>query len=64
MQALIQNETSKLVPKLKDAKLISYKWVHKLKMRPDGSIERCKARLVDGGFSQTYGIDYEEHLVQ
>lgn len=60
MQALLQNETWDIVPKPKDVKPISCKWVYKLKVRPDGSIDRYKARLVARGFSQTYGLDYEE----
>ena len=60
IDALKQNETWDLVPKLKDVKPISCKWVYKIKSRPDGSIERYKAHLVARGFSQKYGLDYEE----
>lgn len=60
IQTLVQNETWELVPKPKDVKPISCKWVYKIKCYPDGSIERYKARLVARGFSQTYGLDYEE----
>ena len=59
-QALKQSQTWDLVPKPKDVKPISCKWVYKVKTRPDGSVERYKARLVARGFSQQYGIDYDE----
>ena len=38
--ALEQNQTWELVPGPRDVMLISYKWVYKIKTRPDGSIER------------------------
>ena len=58
--ALEQNQTWKLVPKPKDVKPISCKWVFKIKRRTDGSVERYKARLVARRVSHQYGLDYEE----
>lgn len=58
--ALEQNQTWELVPKPRDVNHISCKWVYKIKRRTYGSIEKHKARLVARGFSQEYGLDYDE----
>ncbi|XP_075077172.1 uncharacterized protein LOC142163917 [Nicotiana tabacum] len=34
------------------------KWIFKKKLRPDGIIEKCKARLIIRDFNQKKGIDY------
>ena len=41
-------------------KVIDCKWVFKVKLKPDGSLERYKARFVAKGFQQTLGLDYFE----
>jgi Reverse transcriptase (RNA-dependent DNA polymerase)/gag-polypeptide of LTR copia-type/GAG-pre-integrase domain len=48
------------VPRPRDRKIVGSKWVFRMKMGPDGQIERYKARLVAQGFSQVEGIDYNE----
>lgn len=60
MSALIKNQTWDLVPKLKEVKAITCKWVYKIKRKADSSVDRYKARLVARRFSQKYGEDYDE----
>jgi hypothetical protein len=38
---------------------IDSKWVFKVKKRADGTIECYKARLVEKGFKQRFGLDYK-----
>ncbi|GAU28547.1 hypothetical protein TSUD_268860 [Trifolium subterraneum] len=72
LNALMKNNTWNLVPLPSHKKAIGCKWVFKLKLHADGTverhearllhadgtIERHKARLVAKGFTQTEGLDY------
>ncbi|RVW35063.1 Retrovirus-related Pol polyprotein from transposon RE1 [Vitis vinifera] len=60
MNALLKNRTWDIVDLPKEKKTVGCKWVFTIKCKPNGSIERYKARLVDKGFTQTYGIDHQE----
>ncbi len=63
INSLNENQTWILVPKPRDRKIISSKWVYKTKYNLDGTIERYKARLVAKGFTQNKDIDYHETFV-
>ncbi|MCO5552727.1 hypothetical protein L7F22_006244 [Adiantum nelumboides] len=57
--ALIENDTWTLCDLPPGKKAIGTKWVYKLKRKPDGEIDRYKARLVANCYAQQKGIDYE-----
>jgi len=40
--------------------IVGHRWVYTLKFRPDGSVDRYKARLVAKCYTQAYGINYFE----
>lgn len=58
--SLIQHRTWNLVEPPRNQKVIDNRWVFKVKQNTDGSVDRYKARLVVRGFTQQYGVDYEE----
>jgi hypothetical protein len=62
MATLEKNKTWELVSLPKEKKPVKCKWVYTVKQDPNGKIERYKAGLVAKGYSQTYGIDYDETL--
>jgi hypothetical protein len=60
--ALVDQNTWTLVPRLVGANVVTGKWIYRHKYQPDGSLSRYKARWVVCGFSQPHGVDYEETL--
>ncbi|PAV20599.1 hypothetical protein PNOK_0322600 [Pyrrhoderma noxium] len=60
IQALLQNRTWTAEELPQGRKAVDNRWVFKLKRKPDGSIERYKARLVAKSFSQRPGFDFDE----
>jgi len=60
IRALEENQTWTIEDLPPGKKPISCKWVHKLKYKSDGTIERFKARLVVRGNHQLEGFDLNE----
>lgn len=60
LEALSDNQTWILTELPQGKRPIGCKWVYKVKLNPDGSVERYKARLVTKGFNQQYDINYTE----
>ena len=55
-----ENGTWTLVQRPRGRRVLKNRWVFVVKYKPDGSVDRFKARLVIKGFLQKYGIDYNE----
>ncbi|GLU17722.1 hypothetical protein SLE2022_340780 [Rubroshorea leprosula] len=55
-----KNATWKLVDRPTNKNVLGVKWVYKVKLNSDGSLNKCKARLVVKGYSQLAGIDFTE----
>jgi transposase InsO family protein len=60
LDALHKNNTWDLVDLPPGKSVVRCKWVYKIKTCSDGTVDRYKARLVARGFTQEYGVDYEE----
>ncbi|KAL0394461.1 UNVERIFIED_CONTAM: Retrovirus-related Pol polyprotein from transposon RE2 [Sesamum latifolium] len=60
IQALERNNTWSLTYLPDEKRTIGSRWVYKLKLNPDGSVSRYKARLVTKGYTQIKGVYYTE----
>jgi hypothetical protein len=58
MDSIMSNATWEVVKRPYGCKPIGSKWVFRKKLRPNGTIERYKARLVIKGYSQKEGDDF------
>ena len=58
INSLISNKTWKLVDLPPGCETIGCKWVLKKKLKPDGTIDKFKVRLVAKGFKQKNDIDF------
>lgn len=60
LESIEANETWELTYLPSGRSAIGSKWVFKIKQDENGNVVRRKARLVAQGFSQQYGVDYDE----
>jgi hypothetical protein len=58
MDSILSNETWELVDRPYGCKPMGCKWVFKKKLRPDGTIDKYKERLVAKGYTQKEGEDF------
>ena len=54
----MENNTWILTDLPPGCKPVGCKWIFKKKLRPDGTVDKYKARLVAQGFTQQKGIDF------
>ena len=60
LNQFVRNDVWELVPRPKEAHVISTKWIFKNKTDEDGEIIRNKSRLVAQGYTQVEGVDFDE----
>ncbi|GMF16530.1 unnamed protein product [Phytophthora fragariaefolia] len=60
LQVLQANGTWEVAKAPAGTNVVSSKWVFKIKFNSRGELERFKARLVARGFSQRYGVGFED----
>ncbi|KAI0992202.1 hypothetical protein K3495_g15984, partial [Podosphaera aphanis] len=60
MSSFHENNVWQVVPRPEGRKIVSGKWVCKVKGNAQSELERFKARYVAKGYSQIQGIDYNE----
>jgi len=56
--ALHNSGTWELVPLPSVKSVVGCKWIFAIKVGPDGTIDRLKARLMAKGYTQMFGLDY------
>ena len=58
MDSIMANGTWEIIDRPIECKPVGCKWIFKKKLRPDGTIEKYKARLMAKGYTQKEGEDF------
>jgi len=58
MDSILSNGTWELTERPYGCKSVGCKWIFKKKLRPDGTIDKYKARVVANGYTQKEGEDF------
>lgn len=56
----MKNQTWDLVPLPLGRKLVQCKWIYRTNIVADGLVSKCKAEVIQKGFSKVQVIDYNE----
>jgi hypothetical protein len=59
-QSIMKNEVWEIILRPKEKSVVTSKWVYKIKLVADGSVDKYKARFIARGLSQKEGEDYDE----
>ncbi|CAL9026855.1 unnamed protein product [Prunus brigantina] len=60
LEMIEKNDTWVLVKRPSEKPVVGVKWIYKVKLNLDGSVQKNKARLVAKGYTQKPGIDFNE----
>jgi Reverse transcriptase (RNA-dependent DNA polymerase) len=60
METLQKSETWSVTELPEGKKPVGCRWIYSIKYNADGTIERYKVRLVAKGYTQMYGVDFQE----
>lgn len=63
LNALEKNDTWELTELPHGKGTIGSKWVYKIKLKLDGTVDRLKVRLVAKGYHQVVGVDYKHSFL-
>ena len=60
MKSIMEMGVWEIVDRPKNAPVVGGRWHFKLKLNPDGSTNKHKARYIAKGYTQTKGVDYND----